>query len=507
MTTTTTKKWAYDSGDVVERGSLIVSHPVQDFACGGLKQQYFHKCVVLVVKHDAHFTKGVILNRPTRRSKLKDLHGNEWTVWFAGDVQGLHSPHPDYTCLHRLKSPKALELSLPVVKDIQHTTWELAQMLVQQGEARPEDFWLGCGYAGWWPQQLQDELERGNWFMVATDSQSISELIVNSHSSTTTTNAPADDNEDEEAAAEGGDATGTAMWKDFMGRISKDHLIEEYSKQQEFEDIMLNEWVKERLMPSKLEQAETERKNNGLIIQPHDDTPATPIVQEGTVYRTSHRILLDEQVFHQSLVLILKCDERGIIGAILNRPSSKDAVLKKKKLPLRYGGRYGLGGEGKPETWLHCGNQALRSAKVGVPVVPEDESLVWQCTREDAETAVEIGLASPSDFMAVLGLTLWEKNPPPEGFGVPLTKTNLAKDFVPVPKSAITHLWKELLKQEVLTEDSLAKNLEHSKSAYLLASNGETSSGKDTPGLADDALVRWIKMFLMDKDGRAEGIF
>lgn len=135
-------KWAYDSGDVVEQGSLIVSHPVQDFACGGLRQQYFHKCVVLVVKHDAHFTKGVILNRPIPTyapqqelssssssssssqqqqpsQKLKDDHGNEWTVWFAGDVQGLHSPHLDYTCLHRLKSPLALELSLPVVKDIQ----------------------------------------------------------------------------------------------------------------------------------------------------------------------------------------------------------------------------------------------------------------------------------------------------------------------------------------------------------------------------------------------------
>jgi hypothetical protein len=114
--------WAYDSGGVVEQGSLIVSHPVQDFACGGLRQQYFHKCVVLVVKHDeTQFTKGVILNRPThhQKSRLKDAYNNEWTVWFAGDVQGLHSSNPDYTCLHRLKSPKALEVSSPVVKDIQ----------------------------------------------------------------------------------------------------------------------------------------------------------------------------------------------------------------------------------------------------------------------------------------------------------------------------------------------------------------------------------------------------
>lgn len=128
---TTSNKWAYDSGSIVERGSLIVSHPVQDFACGGLKQQYFHKCVVLVVKHDAHFTKGVILNRcsrsmmPPKNTSNTDTATTPWTMYFAGDVQGWNSLHPDYTCLHRLKSPKALELSLPVVKDVHVRTRSL----------------------------------------------------------------------------------------------------------------------------------------------------------------------------------------------------------------------------------------------------------------------------------------------------------------------------------------------------------------------------------------------
>jgi hypothetical protein len=344
--------------------------------------------------------------------------------------------------------------------------------LVQQGEATPEDFWLGCGYAGWWPTQLQDELERGNWFMVATDSASISELL----------NTP--ENEDDD------NATGIAMWNDFMTRIGNDHLVDEYSALQEFEDRMLTQWVQEQLLPSE--------SGTAAIA-----AAAVPI-QEGTIYRTHHPILFEEQVFHQSLVLILKTDERGIIGAILNRPSSKCVRLKHKSLPVRFGGRYGIGGEGKPETWLHCGNEALRNAKVGVPVVPEDESLVWQCSTEDAETAVEIGLASPSDFMAVLGLTLWEKHPPPEGVGLPLTKTTLAKDFSPVPKSAVPRLWKELLCQEISTEASLSKNILHSKTAYHLASDGDTSlDKKDSPCLADEALERWIKMFLI-KEGEGD---
>jgi Uncharacterized ACR, COG1678 len=119
--------WAYDSGGVIERGSLIVSHPVQDFACGGLRQQYFTKSVVLVVKDDATFTKGVILNRNyityqipnTLNRNSNDGYTGAWTVYYGGDVQGLDSPETDFTCLHRLKSAMAMEFSHPIVKDIQ----------------------------------------------------------------------------------------------------------------------------------------------------------------------------------------------------------------------------------------------------------------------------------------------------------------------------------------------------------------------------------------------------
>jgi Uncharacterized ACR, COG1678 len=132
LSTTTTTSWAYDSGGVIELGSLIVSHPVQDFACGGLRQQWFTKCVVLVVKDDRRFTKGVIVNRNSlsyhvRSSSSFFLNPGErtnnslhqWTVYYGGDVQGIDSPETDYTCLHQLKGPLAQEWSLPVLKDIQ----------------------------------------------------------------------------------------------------------------------------------------------------------------------------------------------------------------------------------------------------------------------------------------------------------------------------------------------------------------------------------------------------
>jgi hypothetical protein len=119
-TSTTSTSWAYESGDVIERGSLIVSNPIQDFTCGGLRQQYFYKCVVLVVEHDPNsWTKGIILNRPTDFTIGNDLT-QDWKFWFGGDVNGMNSEEePSFTCLHRLESALAKDLSDPVVKDIQ----------------------------------------------------------------------------------------------------------------------------------------------------------------------------------------------------------------------------------------------------------------------------------------------------------------------------------------------------------------------------------------------------
>jgi putative AlgH/UPF0301 family transcriptional regulator len=96
-----------------------------------LRQQYFHKCVVLVTQHDATFTKGVILNRPSSAFRTDpDSKGKGvcWHVQFGGDVQGatwLPKSQEEVLCLHRLKnSPVASEMSETVVGDIQ-VSWRV----------------------------------------------------------------------------------------------------------------------------------------------------------------------------------------------------------------------------------------------------------------------------------------------------------------------------------------------------------------------------------------------
>ena len=76
------------TGKVIEQGAVILGGVEQDFGFG-LRQQYFHKSVILVLDHDENtFTKGIILNRPSDRMLEDDVNtGLEWRVWFGGDVQ------------------------------------------------------------------------------------------------------------------------------------------------------------------------------------------------------------------------------------------------------------------------------------------------------------------------------------------------------------------------------------------------------------------------------------
>jgi Uncharacterized ACR, COG1678 len=146
---TTDGAWAYDSGQVIEQGAVILGGVEQDFGFG-LRQQYFHKAAILVLDHQAStFTKGIILNRPTDVRLEDDLNpGVTWRVWFGGDVQGLTSNMPDIVCLHSLSHPEVTRASIQVMKDIQWTTFDNAKRLVQLGVAQPTDFWVFCGYAG-----------------------------------------------------------------------------------------------------------------------------------------------------------------------------------------------------------------------------------------------------------------------------------------------------------------------------------------------------------------------
>lgn len=124
---------------LIEQGSVILGGTQQEFGFA-LRQQYFHKSVMLLLQHDPTFTRGIMLNRPS----AMELDG--WRVWFGGDVSKggwFHGGSPDdsseagrreIVCLHSIESAAAARLSMPVIRGVAHTTLEGAKALIEQGD-------------------------------------------------------------------------------------------------------------------------------------------------------------------------------------------------------------------------------------------------------------------------------------------------------------------------------------------------------------------------------------
>ena len=483
--------WAYDSKGAIEVGTLLVSHPSQDSACGGLRRQHFHKCIVLVIDHSKEGTKGVILNRPTNQT-ISGKEENGWKSFFGGNTQGIGSEDESLGCLCRRNksSPVKNGMSLPLLKDIEIMPWDIAKALVDENEETKDDFRLYHGYTTWGPGRLEKELDRGDWFTVATDAESLWKII----------------------AEDSTFSTGTDKWVQLMNRIGKQSLISSVPNQK-FQDDMLKQYMRLRLL-----QKTTDGLRTTSDLQKPDETksPKRNLVP-GTLVRSSTPIFLEEQVFHQSLVLILKNDDEITIGVVLNRPYSTSVSIGDTTLPVRYGGRFELDDEGLPEIWLHCNHETLQEARVGGPISEDGypDSIFWQCTRKDAEAAVEAGLANADDFLVVSGLSVWNKEPTSNGAGG-ASSLELDDHFCKVDEKSIGIIWKLLQVQEPLNKKNAAENLEAANTAWMLSgdagwmlsggsrqSNARGSSDMDSKeqqvvqSLAYSALDKWIKMYLL----------
>ena len=537
MTPLDASQWAYDSGSVIEKGAVILGGVEQEYGFG-LRQQYFHKAAILVLDHDeGTFTKGIILNRPTDLTLDDDVNqGVKWRVWFGGDVQGFGQFNQDIVCLHSLKNPKAINASVPVMKDIQWTTFENAKKLVKVGAAKPTDFWVFCGYAGWGPGQLMGELKRKSWYMVATDSQTLLKELARQ-------SAGADPRE-----------AGLDTWTLLMNMIGRGETAEEYSG--DFDDLMLKEWALKNLLStdagggagSKRRAPEGVASTQELLRRNPVDRLLNRVsaasrgedVTEGTLVRASSAdrspFLLNNQELHKSVVLMIAEDEKVSVGAILNRPAARGLDIqvtekgstKSVTLPLRYGGQFAIR-EAEPLLWLHC-NPILRAAKIGVPVGAPQQDGIWKCTAEDVTTAVGQGLGKPEDFLTVTGVSIWTKGE--KGLARGMQGEVRSGNFEIVPASQTKEVWNSLTKQEVLSTGNLMQSLRLSNEAWekgAASRNGKESTkkqnGKKNGGhapiggigdgfdeeddslvfksdvkvskLSDDALQSWLATFLL----------
>ena len=139
--------WAYDSGDYVEPGSIIISIPSSDPRADdidALNNQCYRKSIVLVLDVNDDFIQGIMLNRPTNirvadgmkflRPKNERINNNyscgesstnQWKVWFGGESFGPYSDSPRVMCLHSIQTELALSVSQVVLPGILVSAYDL----------------------------------------------------------------------------------------------------------------------------------------------------------------------------------------------------------------------------------------------------------------------------------------------------------------------------------------------------------------------------------------------
>jgi len=510
--------WAYESGKVIEKGSIILSRAPDNEGVSdpesGLAQQYFHKSIILVLEHDDNiFTKGIILNRPSNLVLSDEdfvnfdgspLDGssqdNQWKTWFGGEVSGILSDNPEIICVHFLDSEEADEESEIIMKGIKWTTLEGARSLVQKGIAEAHDFLTFIGYCGWDAGQLREELDQESWYMVAADSRTVLEELQKND------------------ASEGILDAGLESWSLLMRMIGRQDEIDD-TAEDDFNDLMLKEWTKERLLfPT---DGEGDEVISEFLSKASGSNSFGSEIGVGSVLRSTasahyNPFLLSDQEYHKCILLVVQEDDEMSVGVLLNLPTAttiqfdfaneRTGAGNAYKLPERYGGRFSDASDEEVLLWFHC-NESLKDKGIGEPL-GMDLSSVWNVSPDDAANAIVAGQARAEDFLVVSGISVWEKAPGGIAGGIRGEVNNNL--FEVVPTEEIGSVFDSLLQQEPMTREALEENIAFISLAWSEAQSVEYEDHDNAPptkvyksnttmsDLADTALKRWISAFLLE---------
>ncbi len=149
--------------DKAPNGVFLVATP-------GLLDPNFRHSVVLVTQALDGGTVGFIVNRPGRRSLAELLPRNEMLKRFTeplyqgGPVEGAGL----FAVLRARENPQG---ALRVLEDV---SFALDPAVVEQVmHAPPERVRFFNGYAGWAPGQLALEIDRGGWYVLNADADSV----------------------------------------------------------------------------------------------------------------------------------------------------------------------------------------------------------------------------------------------------------------------------------------------------------------------------------------------
>jgi putative AlgH/UPF0301 family transcriptional regulator len=330
-------------------------------------------------------------------------------------------------------------------------------------------------------------VKRGSWYMVSADPGT---LWCELEALREPTNDPR--------------SAGLNMWRGILEKLERG---DEAGEPDAFSDLMLKEWATQMLIVSKgddssdLEDSDIYRALNAA-----DQPP----VGAGTLLRGSSLqvspFLLQDQFFHKSLILILQETDSFSIGIVLNLPTPDSYIVELSDgstvdFAIRYGGPSGDDGA-EPLLWLHC-SEALKKMGVGQPLPNGDVTGVWTCSLDQVIHAIETELITPGDFMLVQGFCVWEKE---AGSGGILGQV-MSGNFEAITTNNLNNIWALLRQQKQLSDDSITANFQIALNTWNLGGEKEKDGLKQPrfvfdsnvkiSTLADDALLAWIKIFLL----------
>lgn len=134
-------------------GVLLVAPPL-------MADPNFRRTVVLLCEHGPDGSFGLILNRPLDlelRDILRGLSGDE-LVSLGGPVQ--------QDTLHFLHRHADIAEAIPVMDDIYWGgNFDSVKSRILAEQVTPQDMRFFLGYAGWSPEQLEEEIADGGWFL------------------------------------------------------------------------------------------------------------------------------------------------------------------------------------------------------------------------------------------------------------------------------------------------------------------------------------------------------
>lgn len=350
--------WAYDTGEFVERGSIVLSIPSTNPYLNDidiLNNISYRKSIVLVLDVSPYFIQGIILNRPSNigvkdgnevmdglmkfvqpgqgevfENEMGDCLGENceldygddgnnisgsakrWKVWFGGEVNGPYSNNPTVMCIHSINTELAISVSDTILPGIYVTSFNGAQSIVQSGDANPSDFWLFSGICGWETSTFYNEMhEEGLWHIVSTDSGTVLEelnMLRCEEEEEVAIDANCDVDSDPRNA-------GLHTWEMLCEKIGLEkEVYDDGSSDDEFGDLMLHEWATSALsFTIKDDQSIT----SSMIIDP------ASLIDENDFDLEDYDPASVMSVNMDGTLINIEPQSRGIVGVMVRASSAK----------------------------------------------------------------------------------------------------------------------------------------------------------------------------------------